>query len=126
MRKAIGLIAGPESPPVIFASFGRRFSISITMPVIVFINDIESAPASSTLRAISVISVTLGVSFTMTGLPVLPLTAFTTLKPASGLVPNATPPAFTLGHEILTSIPAISSISSMRDASSAYSRISFP
>ena len=100
--------------------------MSIAMPVIVLINDMESAPASSTLRAISVMSVTFGVSFTIRGLPVLSLTAFTTLQAASGSVPNAAPPAFTLGHEILTSMPAISLISLMRDASSAYSWISFP
>ncbi len=79
MRRAIGLIAGPESPPVILASFGRLVSMSTAMPVIVFINDMESAPASSTLFAIFVMSVTFGESFTIRGFAVLSLTALTTL-----------------------------------------------
>lgn len=41
--------------------------ISIIIPVSVFIRETASAPALSAARAISVMSVTLGVSFTISG-----------------------------------------------------------
>ena len=126
MRRATGLIAGPESPPVMLASFGRRVSMSMAMPVMVLIREIESAPSASTLRAISVMSVTLGESLTIKGFSVLSLTALTTSDAESGYAPKAIPPDLTLGHEILTSIPDTSSISSRRAASSAYSAMFFP
>ncbi len=50
IRKATGLMAGPDSPPVMLASRGRRVSISIAMPVIVLIRESASAPPASALR----------------------------------------------------------------------------
>ena len=47
MRTAIGLIAGPESPPVLLAIRGRRVSTSIDSDKKVFTRDSASAPASS-------------------------------------------------------------------------------
>ena len=67
MRTATGLIAGPDRPPVLLASTNCRLSISIFAPVIVLIREIASAPPASAARAICVISVTLGVSFMITG-----------------------------------------------------------
>ena len=61
----MGLMHGPESPPVIVASLGLRFSASIAMPKKVFTKDTESAPSASTALAISAISVTFGDNFTI-------------------------------------------------------------
>ena len=61
----MGFTAGPESPPVIVESTGQRFSALMAIPRSVLIIEIESAPSASTARAISVMSVTLGDSFTM-------------------------------------------------------------
>src|SRR5208337_3079182 len=67
IRRAMGLIAGPERPPVINRSLGRLFAISIAIPTKVFTAEIASAPASSHARANSRISVTLGESLTHRG-----------------------------------------------------------
>ena len=65
IRKATGFTAGPDNPPVIVDKTGRLRSASIAIPNNVLINDILSAPLSSAARAISVISVTFGESFTI-------------------------------------------------------------
>ncbi len=65
MRKAIGLTAGPDKPPVMVDKIGFLFSASIAIPKSVFIKETLSAPLASATRAISVISVTLGDSFTI-------------------------------------------------------------
>ena len=69
-----------------------------------FISETASAPSASTALAISVILVTLGESFTTRGFDV----AFLTFEVISAAlvhdVPNAAPPCFTLGHDILSSI----------------------
>ncbi len=67
-------MAGPERPPVMFARWGRRRSMSTDIPVSVLIRDTASAPAASTARAISVMSVTFGVSLTIRGRSVSPRT----------------------------------------------------
>ncbi|MBA7662711.1 hypothetical protein ES703_70742 [subsurface metagenome] len=64
-------MAGPDRPPTIFASFGRLVVTSTAIPRIALVTEIAWAPADSTALAIVVISVTLGVSFTTTGLVVL-------------------------------------------------------
>ena len=64
----MGLIAGPDSPPVTFASLGRRFQTSTDMAVKVLISDSISAPPSIAARAVTVTSSTLGESFTISGL----------------------------------------------------------
>ena len=63
--RATGLTAGPESPPVLMLSRGRRLSTSMAIPIRVLMSDTLSAPSASTARAISAISVTLGESLTM-------------------------------------------------------------
>ncbi len=65
MRSATGFTQGPLSPPVPMLSSGLRFSMSTAMPMSVLISDTLSAPSASQARAISVMSVTLGDSFTM-------------------------------------------------------------
>ena len=75
---AIGFTAGPDKPPVIVESTGRLRSASTAIPNRVLIKDMLSAPALSTARAISVISVTLGDSLTMRLFLYTERTAFTT------------------------------------------------
>ena len=65
IRNAIGFTAAPDIPPVIVDKIGRLRSASIAIPSNVLINDTLSAPLSSAARAISVISVTFGESFTI-------------------------------------------------------------
>ena len=77
--------------------------MSIAMPVRVFIRDTAAAPASSTALAITVISVTFGESFAITGSFVECLTSEITLAAALGSVPKTIPPSLTLGQEMLTS-----------------------
>ena len=63
-----------------------------------------AAPAASTARAISAMSVTFGVSFTMTGRSVSDFTIPVTSAAASGRAPNAIPPFLTFGQEMFTSM----------------------
>ena len=84
------------------------------MPSMVFMRLMPSAPASSQALAMTVISVTLGESFTMTGFSVHFLTAAVTSAAAAGSVPNVMPPPWTLGQLILTSSqPTWSHLSSL-------------
>ena len=121
MRSATGLIAGPERPPVMLASTGRRFLRSIAMPIRVLISDSASAPASTQACAMATMSVTLGESLTISGFLVTARQALTTLAAHAGSVPKTIPPCLTLGHEMFISSAAISGISSRRRAISAYS-----
>ena len=60
-------IAGPESPPVIFASTGLLVLISTAIPTSVFITDTALHPESSAIFAKVVMSVTFGDNFAITG-----------------------------------------------------------
>ena len=71
---------------------GRRVSTSMRMPSKVLIRLRASAPAATAARAISVISVTLGLSFTINGFFAYFLEAETTSSTILGWVPNAMPP----------------------------------
>ena len=68
-RNATGLTHGPLNPPVTMLSNGFLRSASIAIPINVLIRETESAPAASAAKAISVIDVTLGESFTIRVLP---------------------------------------------------------
>ena len=103
MRSATGLTAGPDSPPTPRASCGRRRSASMAMPRSVLMSDSASAPADTAARAISVTSVTFGVSFTMSGRFVAARHRDTTASTLSVHVPMVMPPASTFGHEMFTS-----------------------
>ena len=65
MRSAIGLIAGPESPPVTLASTGARRFTSMAMAGMVLISESASAPAPSTAAAIAGMLAACGESFTI-------------------------------------------------------------
>ena len=66
-------------------------------------------------------SVTLGLSFTNTGLRVTSFTAAVTSAAALALVPKAIPPSWTLGQEMLTSIMSMPSQASALAQQRAYS-----
>ena len=83
------------------------------MPSRVLIRLMPSAPASSHAFAIATMSVTFGLSFTITGFFVTALTALVTSAAASGEVPKLMPPPCTFGQLTLTSSqPTCSSLSS--------------
>ena len=66
-------------------------------------SEIASAPEASAARAISVMSVTLGVSFTISGRDVASRQSETTFSTLGTWVPSVMPPASTFGHEMFTS-----------------------
>ena len=74
----------------------------------VFIKDIASAPPFSAAFAISLISVTFGVSFMIIGRLDIFFIFFVICSTKTGSVPNESPPFSTLGHEILISYISIS------------------
>ena len=129
MRRATGNTAGPDSPPVTFASSGLRVLRSNLIPMRVFMRLMPSAPSVSQALAISVISVTLGESFIIIGLSVIQRTAFTTSAAIFGSVPKLIPPPCTLGQLMFTSYQPIMSdtadLSSLF-TTSAYSSVEKP
>ena len=73
------------------------------MPVRVLIRDRASAPPASAAFAMTVMSVTLGLSFMITGCFARRFTSLVMASTALGSWPKAIPPSFTLGQEILIS-----------------------
>ena len=73
------------------------------MPVRVLIMERASAPALSAATAISEMSVTLGESFTIRGFLQCLRTSEVMPYTPSVVVPNWTPPCFTLGQEMFSS-----------------------
>ncbi len=65
IRSAIGFTAAPDMPPCYRGGMGRLRSASTAIPSKVLMSDTLSAPPFSAARAISVMSVTLGDSFTI-------------------------------------------------------------
>ncbi len=65
---AIGLIAGPDNPPVIFWILGFRVKILNAAPTKVFIAETASAPFSFAALANSAIYETFGESLIINGL----------------------------------------------------------
>src|SRR5574344_2170966 len=126
IRKAIGLMAGPDNPPVTVESIGILLSASIAIPRKVFTKETLSAPPATTAFAISAISVTLGDNLTISVLLYTFLTSDVTLSAITQLVPKAIPPCFTLGQEIFNSIALIFSNSFIRSAKLTYSSIDEP
>ena len=86
IRRASGLMHGPESPPTPRPRTGARRFQSIAMPTYVLITLTQSAPALTAACAMGRTSVTLGDSFAIRGRPVLALTLDTTARAASGEV----------------------------------------
>ena len=88
IRTATGSTAGPDRPPVFIFKMGRRVFTSMRIPRMVLMRLMASAPAASTARAISVMSVTLGDSFTITGtFPAWDFAISVTSAASSGRVP---------------------------------------
>ena len=102
----IGLIAGPESPPMMLPRHGLKVFRSIAIDRIVFATTTASAPAASAARATSGISPVLGVSFTQSGRLVALRSARVTLSVASACMANALPSSSMFGHEMFASIAA--------------------
>src|SRR5258708_9505770 len=114
-------MAGADRPPVPKLSLGRRAFRSIDVPTNVLTADSASAPADSTARAMTPMSVTIGVSFTQTGRLVRLRTASVTAAAARRALPKYRPPSSTFGHEMLISKPATPGTPSSLDVSSPYS-----
>ena len=104
---------------------GSRFSISIAIPVIVFITAKPSVPDSMQHFAFSAMSVWLGDNFVIKGFFVALRQASTTFADIIGSFPNSTPPFLIFGQEILISIAFIGESSNIRVISS-YSSIVEP
>ena len=81
---AIGLIAGPDSPPCTLPITGRRVFTSMAMPIIVLITASASLPASMQRRAFSRMSVWFGDSLVISGFFVTLRQAATTRADISG------------------------------------------
>ena len=99
----MGLMAGPDNPPVTLLSRGCRSSASIAMARKVFTRLTASAPASAATRAMCAIEVTLGVSFTISGLAAAPLARLTRYSSDPASAPKAIPLACTFGHDTFSS-----------------------
>src|ERR1035437_2958307 len=99
MRKATGLMAGPESPPKVVASFGRRVRTSMAIAVMVLITETASAPASADARAKATMSEVFGVSLTHKGLLMTLRQARTRSPTICGSRPDSIAPALMFGHE---------------------------
>jgi hypothetical protein len=84
LSSAIGLIAGPDSPPCTLPMTGRRVFTSIAMPITVLITASPSLPASMQRRAFSRMSVWFGESLVTSGFLVTRRHASTTRADMSG------------------------------------------
>src|SRR5271157_894893 len=103
MRRAMGLIAGPERPPVTLLRRGRRVAASMDMARKVLVRRTASAPASAAILAMLAMDVTLGESLTMSGRLEADLARLTRYSSEPGSAPKAIPPAWTLGQETFSS-----------------------
>ena len=117
IRTATGLIAGPDMPPVLLARAKLLRRMSIFIPVSVLIREIASAPPASAAFAISVMSVTFGLNFIITGCFAAFLILDVMSNNASAFCPNAMAPSLTFGQETLISIIAMS-VSARRSTTS--------
>ena len=84
------------------------------MPRTVLMTASASAPAPSTSRAISAMSVTFGESLTINGLLVTARAASVAARARCGSQANVSPSLPTLGHEMFNSIASISSRAASR------------
>src|ERR1017187_4239007 len=103
MRREMGLMAGPERPPVTLLRRGRRVSTSMDMARKVFVRLTASAPASAAILAMLEMDVTLGESLTMRGRLAADLARWTRYSSELRSAPKAIPPAWTLGQETFSS-----------------------
>ena len=117
---AIGRTAGPDTPPVPPPSHGSPLSGASAIPLRVLISETASAPASCAARATAPGSVALGVSLTISGLPVSGRTRSRRAAVSEGSAPM-TSPLSTLGHDTLSSSATTSSRSAKAATSVATS-----
>src|SRR5258708_30819226 len=103
----MGLMAGPERPPVMLLSRGLRVSVSMDMAINVLTRLTASAPAPADTLAIWATEVTLGESFTIRGRLVAERARPTRYSREPPSAPNAMPPACTLGQATLSSYAAM-------------------
>src|ERR1035441_6833580 len=103
MRSVMGLMAGPERPPVMLARRGLRVSASMAMARNVLETLRALAPARAAIWAMWAMEVTLGESLTMSGRVEALLARLTRYSNSAGSAPKAMPPAWTLGQETLSS-----------------------
>lgn len=94
---------GAAAVMILFANAKVWRLISIFIPVRVLIKERTSAPPASAARAISVMSVTFGLSFIITGCFACFFTSLVIASTAFGSCPKAIPPSLTFGQEILIS-----------------------
>ena len=83
-RNAIGLMAGPESPPKPAPRRGRRVRASMASATKVFTSEMASAPLCSAARASGSMAATLGDNFTISGRRATRFTAPTTSASSAG------------------------------------------
>src|SRR5215831_13143362 len=121
MRRAIGLMAGPDRPPKMVAMRGFRFRASMPMAESVLMMESPSAPPSMLARASATMSVQFGVSLTMSGFFVAPRQARTRSLSTTGSTPNSTPPFLMFGHETFISSASTPSSEPSLPAQSTYS-----
>src|SRR5450756_31821 len=126
MRRAMGLMHGPDSPAVTLSKTGLRAWISTARALNVLTRETASAPACSQAIAIAVMSSALGDSLTMSGLLHTRRTAVTTPAATSLLTPKAMPPSCTLGQLMLSSTMSTPSALDSSRTPSTYSSRSPP
>src|SRR5437764_12554145 len=103
MRSAIGLMAGPLRPAVMFEMRGLRVSASTDIATHVLTREMASAPAFSADLAINGILVTLGESFTISGRRDAALQLATSSSSKTRSLPNEMPPCLVFGQETFSS-----------------------
>src|SRR5579862_6295711 len=103
MRTAMGLMAGPDKPPVMLLRRGLRVSTSMDMARKVLTRLTASAPAVAATLAICAMEVTLGESLTMRGRFDEARARPTRYSRDPQSAPKAMPPACTLGQETFNS-----------------------
>src|SRR5450830_105182 len=126
MRRAMGLMHGPDRPAVTLSKTALRVWISIARALNVLTSETASAPACSQAIAIATMSSALGDSLTMSGLPHTRRTAPTTPAATSLLMPKAMPPSRTLGQLMLSSTKSTPSALESSRTPSMYSSRSPP
>src|SRR5215472_15301369 len=110
----IGLMPGPDNPPNLLPMAGRKVSVLIFSPRMVFDTTSALAPARSAALATATTSPALGDNFTHIGLSVVARISFTTLYVCSSCRAKLPPLGSRVGQEILTSRTSIADLATSR------------
>src|SRR5581483_10868174 len=113
-RSTIGLIAGPESPPMMLPRQGLNVFTSIAIDRMVLATTTASAPSASAARATSGMLPVFGVSLTHSGSLVAVRSSRVTCSVAGTLMAKALPSSSMFGQEMFASIAATPGIESSR------------